>query len=232
MGEYHHDHTLFTAESVAAQARMPEIAGHAAHLVLRRLDRQRLPRRWPEVRHLTSQSSLLARLPADQAPPASRLAGRLGGWQILQGPECRSRRGSPSLEFGEILNKARTLLSRRARDHEFSRHPPRKLAPSASRSPCTGCPRCATSGEKVAMLTCYDATLRHCSTMRRRHACWSAIRSAWCCRATPARAGGSGRDGLSHALRGAGQQDRLAGRRPAVRQLPGIAGAGLAARQR
>ena len=85
------------------------------------------------------------------------------------------------------------------------------------------------------MLTAYDASFAAWPMPPASNACWSAIRWAWCCQGQhstlPVTLEQMALPHASASARGNAQR-RLADRRPAVRQLPGVARAGAAQRRR
>ena len=71
-GEFHYAHPVFDRRAIAAQARLPSLQGRADTLVLRRVDRPRLPRRRPRLGPRPSPrrcAAIRQRTPASAASP-------------------------------------------------------------------------------------------------------------------------------------------------------------------
>jgi 3-methyl-2-oxobutanoate hydroxymethyltransferase len=83
------------------------------------------------------------------------------------------------------------------------------------------------AGEKIAMLTCYDASFARSATPPASTCCSSATRSAWSCRATIRRCRSRWPTSPTTPLRRARQPAAAGHRRHALRQLPGKPAAGL-----
>jgi hypothetical protein len=112
---------------------------------------------------------------------------------------------------------------RHALRHAAARVAPAPAPPGQPAAPA----QMREAGEKITMLTAYDATFAAVADAAGSSACWWATRWAWSARACPAPWACRWRPWLPHRKRGArpapGAGHGLAGGRPALWQLPRIA---------